>query len=43
MKKQKGVDEAKSMMRRAGVPLEVIDRVLLLDTNADQIFRKSDN
>lgn len=42
MKKQKSVDEAKSMMRRAGVPIEVIDRVLLLDTNADQMIRKSD-
>ena len=31
------------MMRRAGVPFEVIDRVLLLDSNADQQIRKSDN
>ena len=40
MKEQKSLDEAKSMRRKAGVPVEVIDRVLLLDTN-DQMIRKS--
>ena len=43
MKEQKSLDEAKSMMRKAGVPAEVIDRVLLLNSNADQMIRKSDD
>ena len=42
MKEQKSLDEAKSMMRKAGVPVEVIDKVLLLDTNDDD-DRKSDD
>ena len=43
MKKQKSIDEAKSMMRKAGVPVEIIDKILLLETNFDQMIRKSDD
>ena len=43
IKKQKSIDEAKSMMRKAGVPVEIIDKVLLLETNIDQRITKSDD
>ena len=43
MKEQKSLDEAKSMMRKAGVPVEVIDRVLHSNTDADLMVRKSDD
>lgn len=42
MKKNKGVDEAKSMMKRAGVPVDVIDRVLLQDQTINQFIRNSE-
>ena len=43
IKKQKSIDEAKSMMRKAGVPVEIIDKVLLFETNIDQRITKSDD
>ena len=43
IKKQKSIDEAKSMMRKAGVPVEIIDKVLLLETNIDQRITKSES
>ena len=43
IKKQKSIDEAKSMMRKAGVPVEIIDKVLILETNIDQRITKSDD
>ena len=42
IKKQKSIDEAKSMMKKAGVPVEIIEKVLLLETNIDQRITKSD-
>lgn len=42
MKKNKGVDQAKSMMKRAGVPVDVIDRVLLQDQTINQFIRNSE-
>jgi len=42
IKKNKGFDEAKSMMKRAGVPVDVIDRVLLQDQTINQFIRNSE-
>ena len=41
--KQKSIDEAKSMIRKAGVPVEIIDKILFLETNIDQRITKSES
>ena len=39
---RKGVESAKCMMMRAGLPVHVIDRVLLQDRSINKLIRKSD-
>lgn len=43
MSKRKGIVEAKCMMMRAGLTVEVINRVFLLDSSENKIIRKTDN
>lgn len=42
MSERKGVESAKCMMMRAGLPVHVIDRVLLQDRSINKLIRKSD-
>ena len=42
MSKRRSVEEAKCMMMRAGLPSEIISRVLAQDVNISKNIRKSD-
>ncbi len=42
LSKRKSVEDAQCMMMRAGLPLEVITRVLLQDRTINQFIRKTD-
>ena len=42
MNERKGNESAKCMMMRAGLPVHVIDRVLLQDRSINKSIRKSD-
>ena len=42
MSDRKGVEAAKCMLMRAGLPVHVIDRVLLQDRAINKFIRKSD-
>lgn len=42
MSERKGNESAKCMMMRAGLPVHVIDRVLLQDRSINKFIRKSD-
>ena len=42
MSDRKGVEAAKCMLMRAGLPVQVIDRVLLQDRAINKFIRKSD-
>ena len=42
MSDRKGVEAAKCMLMRAGLPIQVIDRVLLQDRAFNKFIRKSD-
>lgn len=42
MNERKGVEDAKCMMMRAGLPVDVINRVLLQDRSINKFLRRSD-
>ena len=42
MSERKGVESAKCMMMRAGLPVHVIDRVLFQHRSINKFIRKSD-
>ena len=42
MSDRKGVEAAKCMLMRAGLPVHVIDRILLQDRAINKFIRKSD-
>lgn len=43
MSERKGVEDAKCMMMRAGLPTDVIDRVLLQDRSINKFIRNYDS
>lgn len=43
MSNRKSAEDAKCMMMRAGLPVDVIDRVLLQDRTINKFIRKTDS